>query len=357
MKEFEASSSCYNCKATLLNDAKFCHSCGQKYTTGKITVGRIIGDFFANYFNLDSKLPKSIIPLLFQPGKLTKEYFQGKHKSYILPVQLFIVSLALFFATVIYMNQNFVTGLNFNNKHDQLLKQEEKIAIQQKIDTLLLDVKSNVLDSTVHFVLDTTFQSFLKRDSILFSDSINMSITPEINANNELVSNEFSFSTKDAFLLQPDEVIEKYKVEEFWTQLFVKQSLKTLRNERSFFNEFLNKLSWMSIFLMPFFALILQMLYVRQKRFYVEHLIFAFHYHALLFILLTMSLLFGLYENHTIAGLLRGYAILYLFFALKLYYGQNYGKTFLKFFLLFITYAIIIVIALVITTGINLVLL
>lgn len=40
--------------------------------------------------------------------------------------------------------------------------------------------------------------------------------------------------------------------------------------------------------LMPFFALMLKLLFVRRDPLYIDHLIFAFHYHSFLFLVLTL---------------------------------------------------------------------
>ncbi len=358
MESFEASDNCYNCGATLAEGAKFCHECGQKRTTGKITVGRILGDFLENYFNIDAKLPRSIIPLLFQPGKLTKEYFQGKHKSYILPVQLFIVTVALFFAVLIYQNKDYATGLNYQGFHNDMIERIGRDSARYKVDSLLSKVKIQIDDSRSERVIDSIFNDFLIVDSTLNFDTIRLNINPtSIQTVDEGYIGDVNIATKDIALLEADSIITKYKVTRFWDKLLLRQAIKTMKNEKSFFNDLMEKSSWMSIFLMPIFALMLYLLYIRQKRYYVEHLIFAFHFHALLFLVLTATLWMNAYENNTVANILQCYSIIYLYLAIKNYYNQSYLKTTLKFFLLLISYIVIIAISFLITIMISLLLL
>lgn len=358
MESFEASNTCYNCETELAADAKFCHSCGQKRTTGKITVGRILGDFFENYFNLDAKLPRSIIPLLFQPGKLTKEYFKGKHKSYILPVQLFIVTVALFFAVLIYQSKDYVTGLNYQGFHDNMLQRIGKDSARYTVDSLLVNAKNGINEERAAHVLDSIFNDFLQIDSILNLDTLNFNVGPTgVTTVEESHPNTVNIALKDLALLDADSIITKYEIEGFWNKLLLGQALKTMQNEKSFFNELMQKSSWMSIFLMPLFALMLYILYIRQKRYYVEHLIFAFHFHALLFLVLTATLLLNAYENKTIAYVLQGYSLIYLYLAIKHYYNQNYLKTTLKFVLLLLSYIVVISLSFMITIVISLLLL
>ena len=44
--------------------------------------------------------------------------------------------------------------------------------------------------------------------------------------------------------------------------------------------------------MLPVFALIFYVLYFRSRRFYAEHLIFAFHFHAFVFVVLTVMAFF-----------------------------------------------------------------
>ena len=86
---------CPNCNNVFPKDAKYCPACSQKTRSGKVTVREYLSDFFDQVFNLDSKLFKTL-GALFIPGKLTKEYFLGKRKSYAPPIRLFLVMVIIF---------------------------------------------------------------------------------------------------------------------------------------------------------------------------------------------------------------------------------------------------------------------
>jgi hypothetical protein len=98
--------------------------------------------------------------------------------------------------------------------------------------------------------------------------------------------------------------------------------------------------------LLPVFALILKLLYIRSGRFYVEHFVFALRYHAFAFVLFTIMLPL---ENTWIPALLTIWLIVYLPLAMKHVYRQGWFATGVKFVLLSTADLIVLVIGLTVT--------
>ena len=88
---------CANCGELLLGE--HCYACGQP-TKGLVRhFSSIIGDFMDSVFELDSRILRTLGPLLFKPGALSLEYFEGRRVRYVSPVRLFVfLSLFAFFA-------------------------------------------------------------------------------------------------------------------------------------------------------------------------------------------------------------------------------------------------------------------
>lgn len=89
-------------------------------------------------------------------------------------------------------------------------------------------------------------------------------------------------------------------------------------------------LTWMTLLMMPTLAFILLILYARRDYYYVEHLIFSFHYHAFAFLIASPAYLMA---NRWPAGvgLAFGIILIYLFLAMRKVYKQGIIKTSLKF--------------------------
>lgn len=62
-----------------------------------MTFKQFMLDFLGDYFTFDSLIIRSVKPLLFKPGFLTKEFLAGRRVSYIPPIRMFIFISIVFF--------------------------------------------------------------------------------------------------------------------------------------------------------------------------------------------------------------------------------------------------------------------
>jgi hypothetical protein len=95
--------------------------------------------------------------------------------------------------------------------------------------------------------------------------------------------------------------------------------------------------------LLPGFAALLALLYLRQRRHFVEHLVFGLHLHAFAFLLMGLCLLSPTPWVWPGALLVAGF---YLYLALRRVYGQGRGKTLAKFTGLVLVYGLSLMVVL-----------
>lgn len=349
---------CYNCDTVLSESDKFCSNCGQKHTTGKISVWEFVYDFFKNVLNIDAKLPKTLTKLFFQPGRLTSEFFRGKHQSYLKPTQLFVFMTVLCFTIIIFQansfdskwtiegeSKGFSPNINFNEGENHLHRLIAIESAQHEVDSLLNIVKTKSNAEGTTLLIDRTFSDWLQPDSALL-DSLTLPIPFQ---NEELIpQNLVKMSKKDLILLSEKEVIEKYKIEGFVPRLLFIQTLKSVKREGEIMNHFLGRLSWTFFLLVPFFAFALKLVYIRRKQFYVEHLVFTFHFHALLFTIISLVLLLRNVVAIPVLVIFLSYIPIYLFISMKHYYKQGFFKTLFKYFLLLLIYILLFTVMLLI---------
>src|SRR5947209_6396931 len=90
--------SCSNCGAALIGN--YCHSCGQKrFVESDRRLSHLLHQFIASVTDLDGRVWRTVCALLFQPGLLSREYFEGRRVRWISPVSLFLaVSVCYFIA-------------------------------------------------------------------------------------------------------------------------------------------------------------------------------------------------------------------------------------------------------------------
>jgi len=119
--------------------------------------------------------------------------------------------------------------------------------------------------------------------------------------------------------------------------------------EDKVFEEFYHYISKLVFLLIPLFALLLKLLYLRRKRSYYEHLVFSLHFHSFLFLLYIIAEIASVFTG-TPQNYIPLFLFFYLFFALKKVYSQKIFKTLLKNILLLFGYVIIVAIFFILTT-------
>ena len=94
--------------------------------------------------------------------------------------------------------------------------------------------------------------------------------------------------------------------------------------------------------LLPVFALVLKLLYIRRNRYYVEHFVFGLHTHSFTYLLLTIALPLG----GVLEALLMVWLFVYFYVAMLRFYGQGWFRTLVKYVLLSWIYLLIFTIVL-----------
>ncbi len=329
---------CLNCDHPIQTAEKFCAKCGQKQTDGRVRFFSLLKDFLGDTFSFDSRLAKSILPLFFKPGELTKQYFLGKHKSYVSPVRLFLFSIIFFFGLVA-LKLGEDGGIHLGNDSSQKEQFNKKLyhnELVAKVDTARITFKEQISDPEVHAVLDTTFTKALIPKDVADSTDFTMA---------NFWGNEIGIkvSSKDLYNLTAEEIMDKYGMEGFWKRIFFGKTLKIMQDGESFFKFAISRMSWMVFLMMPFIAFALKLLYIRRKKYYVEHFVFSMHIHSLAFILFGIVILISPYIHDAVSGMVFLVLYVYSFIAMRRFYGQGKTKTFFKQLFLLFSYLIIFI--------------
>ena len=79
---------------------KFCPECGQETTLHPPTLGEFLHEFVGHYVALEGALWRTLRLLVAKPGRLTREYLDGRRRKYVLPLRLYLTCSFLFFLVV-----------------------------------------------------------------------------------------------------------------------------------------------------------------------------------------------------------------------------------------------------------------
>ena len=273
-------------------------------------------DFFEDFFSFDDKFFNTIPPLILKPGKVPKDYIDGKRVGHIPPLRIFIFLSFISF---------FLWSLSFESNVEG---EEESNLVEIITDSL--NANPELLDS-----LNTEFQQANqdgKLDTLI--DGINFSIDTVQAHENELDISQSDFAYIMDKKNTPTEIVDSIapNFSGFKRKAFV-QALRVYQAKKGEIKNYLmGNISMVLLLFQPFFALLLKLFYIRRKEFfYIEHLVFSLYFHA--FILLLVILLFTLsfmVDLDFVVPLLMLSAFIYLILALRRFYMQSYGKTIFK---------------------------
>lgn len=85
---------CRNCGEA--NTKKFCPNCGEQRFK-RIRMKDIIGDFLSNLIAVEGPVLRTIKDLTIRPGKMIKDYLNGKRKIYYKPFQYYLLATTVYF--------------------------------------------------------------------------------------------------------------------------------------------------------------------------------------------------------------------------------------------------------------------
>lgn len=301
---------CKNCDHEF--KGHFCPNCGQEVAEFNRPLGFVLYDFAGNFFAFDTRFFQTFWHLISKPGFLTSEFFEGRRIRYSPPFRTFvflsfILFLLLQFYSESWLDQN--ANLNIKPKSEQSgIGKGSPVTLQEMLSDSGLVAPLKLQDSLVKA------HTNLKLD---FSDFNSGNIRD--------ILNKLAVKLEDKLKSESDPEEQK-KLNSY---------IVMCRAPEMVISVLMKYLSWTFFFLLPLFALILKLFYIRRNQYYIRHLIFSIHLHSFLFLILiviiSLKLLF-LSGIMWIGGLLIFSFPVYFVLALRKFYGQKMGKTILKFF-------------------------
>jgi uncharacterized membrane protein len=336
---------CLNCGAAIYG--RYCHICGQENIETKETFWSLATHFVHDITHFDGKFFSTLKYLLFKPGFLTTEYLRGKRASYLHPIRMYVFTSAFFF--LIYFSF-------YQSQIETPKKKKEPVAsmikkMKEEKENLLtalndsttfknsLSTKTRIEDLDYNIILltaDSTQVSNLKSKNI---SGANLRLTSE-------ATNFKDFAKYDsAQKTLPEKERDGFIRRAFQKQNFhLKEKYGDDGNEaiKGVLENLFHHFPQMLFVSLPLFALILLLLYRRQKDYYyVSHVIYAIHLYCGTFIIILFCLWFQsllklihISMPDWLIGVLSISGIYYWYKSLRNFYGQSRKKTMLKFSLL-----------------------
>lgn len=274
-RRLAGSAQCLNCGTVL--QGPFCHYCGQPDKNFLRFFPVLLRELLEDFIDFDSRFMRTMRPLLFKPGKLTRDYLDGRRFRYTPPLRLYVFSsIACFFIAAVLatdiiqingtpdVDVEVASGIQFSVDDDPRLG--------EALDRLDPETRQEV-DEALRQVTEGQEGEDEGDDTININgepwdretNPIDVEWLP--NWVNDWINDEIEQSpAKGREIEQNPDLIKEKVFDVLPATMFV---------------------------LLPIVALLFKFWYLFAGKYYIEHLIFALHNHSFLFVVLLISLLFG----------------------------------------------------------------
>jgi len=381
MRISRKSKNCLNCGRTLDKVYNYCPNCGQGNHDDNVSIGVLMGEFFSTYFAIDSRFGKSVKPFFIKPGYLTNRYLSGKRVSYANPIRLYlIISIFYFFVFSLVIKDAVkssgnddpviktsydMTMLNDNDEIDDTLKfkllknlsnserrdLKDELKDEETLQKFLSDLDPErqvevraILGDSISNQFELATIDSIVSDSTEAKDpadeDINLSVEPGFLKILEDIDYKKIERLDKEYELSDNQIYDSLNLGEqtYFNKLVATQAIRVNRADTESVADYITKnLPLMMLLLIPIFALILKLLYIRRDQLYIKHLIHALHLHSFAYFLYGVFMIVSYYiiTNEdagtliNIAGFLLVSTYAYISF-LKVY-KQHWFKTLVKF--------------------------
>ncbi|MCC8426991.1 DUF3667 domain-containing protein [Mucilaginibacter sp. UR6-11] len=335
-KHYRHENDCANCGTEL--QGKFCHACGQENLELRENFGHMMNHAISDYFHFDHQFFHTLRPLLFKPGKLTNEYMAGKRVQYLHPVKMYI------FISLVYFLLLFKSGfepVKINETHNGKPTKKELAKNAKELDKVLNDPNvpgvAKKMIAKEKAKLDTSGKGDIKN-----TDKDEDIDVDELGVNGKITrlpgaSRDSSYSV----YLAKQQKLPAAERDGFFERLYNKKAFyyQEKYGERAkdvYVEEIKHNIPKMMFLLLPLCALIFRVAFWRNKKFYVEHLIFTFHLHCFMFLYLAIIMILQMVipKPWGLEGWLSFAAFIgitwYIYRALRVFYNRSRWRTISK---------------------------
>ncbi|MEZ5893289.1 MAG: DUF3667 domain-containing protein [Parvularculaceae bacterium] len=320
---------CHNCGAALVGE--YCHQCGQRGDEPRRVFIGLVQDFFVDTLAIDGTLARSIWLLLRKPGRLARLYLDGKRVTYTPPFRFYLFGSVFFFLALFsFIGDGWITKLN--DKPGDPAKAASEIT-----DARIADLEK------------------VDKDAAQDMRDLKEELQAEAAARAKEQTADAAAAGKEG--AEPTWDDEDYNGPE-WLRPIVRRlidandGLKTEAGRKLFAAQVKENLPRVLLLAPVVYALILMLLYIYRRKFYVyDHFVVSLYMHAALYAYLLMALL--LYQIPVVGPWLCAVPLLWGWWqpyaVFRQAYGSNWFSAFLKWAVSILIYFIVLV--LIITFG------
>ncbi len=354
---------CENCGAEL--QGHWCAQCGQPAIEYRRSFRYVVSDLLNEFLNWDSKFFTTIALLILKPWRLTNEFLAGKRVRYVNPLRLYLLASILFFFAVNYGAK----GIHIDpTKFPEEKQAEIAAAIADKRGEIEAELSKDNLTPEQRRKAQKTLDYLTKPKASATTtptpeETPSPSAAPGASPTAEAGPQKYGPVGDRPFAVFDD--AKSTTPFERWIETRAKEKMGEHGTKMGLFiSTLFSNLPYMMLCCIPLFALVLKLLYVRHRRFYIDHLIYALHIHTFFYAGVMLIVLATIGLIRFVPGAIAGWVIALLwvafvtqiFLSIRYVYRQGWLLSVFKFLFGGFVYLIVLVLALAATFFATLVL-
>ena len=277
---------CPNCAQAFDSPAPhYCPACGQETRVRPPRIGEFIQQFGGAYLSTEGALCRTLKLLLLKPGELTRQYLAGRRKHYVLPLRLYLtisVVTLLLVRALAAANMDIGPTVRINGEAT------EPAELHSSFNLSMAGGRAGLKDG--HFYCTDLPGWICKR------------LKKRMDIDPKAIGSEIA----------------------------------------AFSQRFMANLGGVMFLMLPSFALWLKLAYWNRRLHYTEHLVFALHTHAFLFVMLALTLP----QWPWLSALAFTACPVYVLLAMRRVYGGRWWPLWLRAMMVGTLYSLTLVVAL-----------
>jgi hypothetical protein len=406
-KQRERLTNCENCGVELAGE--YCAKCGQHAIDYRRSLIRVLIDAADSFLNWDTKFLKSVGVLLVTPWRLTNDFNAGKRVRYVHPLRLYLLASIAFFLLARLVNLNGMKAdkpmqltpedrAEIDSAVAKLSAPDSPLSPEQraKIDAararwMAPDPAEPPHKRAAFEKMITRLNRIADKETLKPKDinkiDVNLKVLDELDAQLGVKPPPAPPPPVDAVPESPNASAptaaapspapgagprihfgtgtgEKKTPFESWLETRIKDKVGEDGTKATLFLETLrSNVPTMMLACVPLFAFVLKVLYVRQRRYYVEHLVYALHIHTFVYVAVVVITLLAMALQRIAPGLetvivtlLSFVVFAQVFLSIRRVYRQGWFMSTFKFMLGGVAYLTVLATALTLTAFITLLL-
>ncbi|MBV8063296.1 MAG: DUF3667 domain-containing protein [Nevskia sp.] len=324
---------CQDCGAPI--SGKYCSNCGQETEIRTPTVRQFTHEMMDQYVAVEGKLGRTLRVLIARPGQLTLDYIEGRRQRYVRPLKLYVSISVVFFGVLGLLPDSFSGPFLQADKDAAQPAAKPEQSVTRPAAAPPDAAPAPAAPPPAAPPIPTPTAPSAEPDEHDLKAEIERDVAEGVKNGKE---DELGDTIKGAIDKNLQLSVATRAKAKAVKSAGAFEKLTSAEQREKVRNKLLDDAPYAMFFLLPYFALLLRLLYRKNKQLYGVHLLCSVHLHCFAFLLLLLMLV--PWEPWRQAMQWAGAA--YAFFALRRVYGGTWWGTLWRMGVLYLLYVVAI---------------